>query len=135
MDSTLFLYSIGLWVVFVVLAIINGTIRNSVYGPKVGEHKGHVISSVVAVCYTLGVTYFFVNAIKQSATLVDLFLIGVFWVTITMVFEFGFGHYVIGHSWERLLGDYNLLKGRLWSLVLLTTFVAPIFWGLGLGLS
>ena len=135
MDLTLFLYSVGLWVVFVVLAILNGAIRNSVYGPKLGEHKGHVISSVVAVCYILAVTYFFVNAVKISATLTDLLLIGLFWVTITVLFEFVFGHYVVGHSWKHLISDYNILKGRVWSLVLLATFVAPVFWGLVLGFS
>ena len=57
-------------------------------------------------------TYFFVDAMKLSATLLDLFLIGLFWVTITVVFEFGFGHYVVKHSWEHLIADYNLLKGR-----------------------
>lgn len=135
MDFTLFLYSVGLWVVFVFLAILNGMIRNSVYGPKLGEPKGHVISSAVAVCYILVVNFFFINAVKISATLTDLLLIGLFWLTITVLFEFGFGHYVVGHSWEHLLSDYNIMKGRLWSLVLLVTFGAPLFWGIVLGLS
>jgi hypothetical protein len=135
MDFTLFLYSVGLWVVFVFLAILNGMIRNSVYGPKLGEPKAHVISSFVAVCYILVVNYFFINAVKISANLTDLLLIGLFWVTITVLFEFAFGHYVVGHSWEHLLSDYNIIKGRLWSLVLLATFGAPVFWGLVLGLS
>lgn len=135
MDSMLFLYSIGLWLIFLVLAIVNGTIRNSIYAPKVGQQKGHVISSVIAICYTLTVTYFLVNFIKPAATLMDLLLIGAFWLTITVFFEFGFGHYVIGHSWKHLINDYNILKGRIWSLVLLTTFVAPILWGYVLGLS
>ncbi|HII01788.1 TPA: hypothetical protein HA351_09125 [Methanosarcinaceae archaeon] len=28
-------------------------------------------------------------------------------------------------GWDRLLADYNILKGRVWILVLLTTFLAP----------
>jgi len=135
MNLVLILYSVGLWLVFVILAIINGTIRNSMYRPKLGKHKGHVISSIVAVCYILVVTYFFVDSIKVSVTLTDLLLVGMFWVTLTVLFEFGFGHYVVGHSWAHLLSDYNLIKGRLWSLVLLSTFGAPVFWGLVLGLS
>jgi hypothetical protein len=35
------------------------------------------------------------------------------------------GHYAFGHAWETLLADYNLLRGRVWLLVLATTFVAP----------
>lgn len=135
MDLMLFLYSIGLWLIFVVLAIINGVARNSIYAPKIGEHKGHIISSVIAICYILAVTYIFVNVLKPAVTLIDLLLIGAFWVTITVLFEFGFGHYVIGHSWDHLIADYAILKGRIWSLVLLTTFLAPVFWGILLGLG
>jgi hypothetical protein len=28
------------------------------------------------------------------------------------VFEFGFGHWVVGDSWSNLLGAYNLAEGR-----------------------
>jgi hypothetical protein len=119
-----------MWLVFLVLAIINGGARNSLYAPKVGEHKGHIISSLIAICYTLAGTYLFVNATAAIVTQTDLLLIGGLWLAITIVFEFGFGHYIIKHPWSHLLADYNLLKGRLWSLVLLTTFVSPAFWGL-----
>jgi len=63
-----------------------------------------------------------------NVTKIDLLLIGALWLTLTVAFEFGFGHYVMGHSWRYLLADYNILKGRLWSLVLLVTFVSPLFW-------
>ena len=35
-----------------------------------------------------------------------------------MLFELGFGHWVAGHPWSRLLADYDLLAGRIWVLVL-----------------
>jgi len=43
-----------------------------------------------------------------------------------VAFEFLFGHYVMGHPWSRLVQDFNLLAGRVWALVLLTTLFAPI---------
>ncbi|PVX24346.1 MAG: hypothetical protein CW691_08025 [Candidatus Bathyarchaeum sp.] len=129
------MYAVGVWLVFLVLAIINGIIRNSVYAPKLSEHKGHVISSLIAVAYTLAITYLFVNSISSTVTLADLLMVGAFWLTITVIFEFGFGHYIIGHSWSHLIADYNIIKGRLWSVVLLTTFAAPTFWGIILGLN
>ena len=130
LDALLFLYSVGMWLVFVVLAIVNGSARNFVYSKKVGEHKGHVISSIIAIGYILAGTYLFVNAVAPVASIADLLLVGGFWLAITVVFEFGFGHYVMKHPWSHLLSDYNLLKGRLWSLVLLTTSVSPVLWGL-----
>ena len=44
----------------------------------------------------------------------------------TMLFEFGFGHYVAKTPWKKLFHDYNLLKGRVWSLFLLTDLVSPL---------
>ena len=48
------------------------------------------------------------------------------WLLFTVAFEFGFGHYVAGHSWQRLLGDYNIFDGRVWSLFLLWLLLMPV---------
>lgn len=50
---------------------------------------------------------------------------GVIWLFSTIAFEFIAEHYVFGNSWEKLLADYNLFEGRIWSLVLLTILLAP----------
>ena len=55
-----------------------------------------------------------------------LLALGVFWTALTIAFEFGFGHYVMGHPWERLLADYNILAGRIWVLVLATMLLGPL---------
>ncbi|PTD93872.1 hypothetical protein C9439_05700 [archaeon SCG-AAA382B04] len=65
----------------------------------------------------------------QGYSKLDLVLIGTFWFILTIFFEFIFGHYVMGHLWNKLLADYNILKGRIWILVLLTTLVAPLITG------
>jgi apolipoprotein N-acyltransferase len=43
----------------------------------------------------------------------------------TIAFEFGFGHFVAGHSWSKLLADYNVFNGRLWLLVLVWITIMP----------
>ena len=129
METKIYLYAFGIWVLFAVLTIINGAIRNSWYAPKVGELKGHQISTIIGIAYVLIVTYLFVGMIETDVTKTDLLMIGVFWLIITIIFEFGFGHYIMGHPWSKLLADYNLLEGRLWSLFLLTTVISPLFWG------
>ena len=104
---------------------MNGVFRESFITPKVGEHTGHIISTIILICVILAVTHLFISNLKINYTKTDLLLIGAFWTVLTILFEFGFGHYVIGHSWSKLFADYNILKGRVWSLVLLTTFIAP----------
>lgn len=46
----------------------------------------------------------------------------------TIAFEFLFGHYVDGASWQELLADYNLFAGRLWPIVLASIAAAPFVW-------
>ena len=58
----------------------------------------------------------------------DLLKVGLLWVVLTLLFEFGMG-WVSGASWEAMIADYGLGRGRLWPLVLLAILVAPWFWG------
>jgi hypothetical protein len=43
--------------------------------------------------------------------------VGGVWASLTVVFEFGFGHFVGGKSWDELLDAYDIRKGGLWPLV------------------
>ena len=130
MQATIFLYAFGVWVIFAILAIINGIIRNQFYAPRVGEYPGHVISTIIAICIVVAGTYIFLRFVKIDYSTVNLLLVGVFWLVLTVLFEFIFGHYVIGHPWERLLADYNILNGRLWGLFLLALLISPLLIGL-----
>jgi hypothetical protein len=49
------------------------------------------------------------------------------WLGLTLAFEFLAGHYLFRQSWDRLLADYNVARGRIWPLVLVVTAAAP-FW-------
>jgi hypothetical protein len=64
---------------------------------------------------------------------VDLIVVGLLWLVLTVAFEFGFFHYVVGKPWDVLLADYNILRGRLWVLVLATVLLGPILVGTILG--
>lgn len=46
-------------------------------------------------------------------------------MALTMAFEFVVFHYAGVHSWADLLGNYNLLKGRVWVLLLVWIATAP----------
>jgi hypothetical protein len=51
--------------------------------------------------------------------------VGLIWVALTLAFEFLAGHYVFHNPWSRLLEDYNVVRGRIWILVLITTLMSP----------
>lgn len=114
------------WVCFVPMAVLNGVIREKVYRSVVGELRAHQIATALASGAFFSWTFFIFR--KQVALLdrTRLLLIGGSWVSMTMLFEFGFGHYVAKTPWKKLFHDYNMLKGRVWSLFLLTELVSPL---------
>jgi len=53
-------------------------------------------------------------------------MIGILWILMTVAFEFLAGHYLFGTSWEKIIADYNIARGRIWILVLVATLISPI---------
>lgn len=114
-----------LWIPLVFVAILNGTLRVEVYGRWVPELAAHQISTVTGILLVGLYTWLAMKRWPVDSTRTAL-LIGLLWFLMTIAFEFGFGHFVMGNSWERLFHDYNLLAGRVWSLFLLWVLVAPL---------
>jgi hypothetical protein len=46
-------------------------------------------------------------------------------VALTLGFEFLAGHFLFGDPWSQLLEEYNVFRGRIWILVLVTIAIAP----------
>jgi hypothetical protein len=112
------------WLGGIPIAIINGSLRNYGYGPYMSELLAHQISSITAIL--LFATYFWLLNKRWTMTNTKQSLqIGASWLILTILFEFVFGHYVMGHTWAHLLTDYNIFAGRLWSFVLLWTAIGP----------
>jgi hypothetical protein len=110
-----------------VVGVVNGIVRVVVVEPVVGAYPAHVVATLVTgIPAFLLVTYLYVRFGPIDHARRELTALGVFWLLLTIVFEFGFGHYVVGHPWSRLLADYNLLAGRLWVLVLVVILVGPL---------
>lgn len=124
--NKLILRSILLWLVFIPIAIINGTVRNFVYKPIVGDLIAHQVSTVIAISLFILVGYLFLKNISIKHTDNELVFAGLFLVFLTILFEFGFGHYVMGNSWEKLATDYNIFMGRTWALLLFAELVTPL---------
>jgi len=112
------------WLSLVVVAIANGSVRQYLLLPVVGEHPGHVVSSISLSLLILLVAWLAIRWIGP-ATAADAWLIGLVWVLATIAFEFLAGHYLFGNPWSKLLADYDVRQGRVWLLVLLATAVAP----------
>ena len=113
-----------LWIPMVFIAIANGVVRQAWFGKYLSELRAHQLSTLTGVVL-FGLYIGLALRFFRPTTATQALAIGFVWLGLTVAFEFGFGHYVAGHSWGRLFQDYNLLAGRVWVLVLLWLTVAP----------
>lgn len=112
------------WFGLVILAIANGAFREAVLTPRLGTGWAHFASSVSLSALILASAWFTVPWIGVSSSS-ECWLTGSIWLAMTVLFEFGFGHFVVKKSWAELLADYDLLAGRIWIVVLAVVFLAP----------
>jgi hypothetical protein len=120
------LRSAAVWGVLLMLAVLNGGVRDTWLSPWLGETTGRALSSVLLSGLILLVTWRTIGWIRP-ATAREALGIGALWLVLTLAFEFGVGHYGFGKAWSALLADYDLRHGRIWVAVLVVTFLAPLW--------
>ncbi len=112
------------WFVMLLIAMVNGSLRDFTYGLHMSELMAHQLSTVIGILLFALVIHQYVRRWPPASTR-TAWSIGLFWMALTMAFEFLFFHYVAGHSWQKLLANYDLTAGRLWPLILLWVACAP----------
>lgn len=117
-------YHILAWFILMIVGILNGILRELTYGPFFSDLTAHQISTFTGILFT-GLFVWLLWKYRPLESSRQAWIVGAVWFLFTICFEFGFGHFVMGHSWERLFNDYNLLKGRIWSLFLAWIGIMP----------
>lgn len=112
-----------IWVGILVLAIVNGVIREAVLIPQIGQIAGLIVSGVTLSVAIIGVAYITLPWLGAKKT-TSLLIIGLSWLILTVVFEFSFG-LLQGKSLSTLLQAYRFKGGNIWPIVLLITATAP----------
>jgi hypothetical protein len=115
----------AVWLLLLVVAVAAGTARSALLEPRLGERTAHQVGTLAVVALFAAVIWSTVRWIDPGLDRARLAALGIGWAAATIVFELGFGRWVGGHSWSRLLADYDLSAGRLWVLVLLTVALGP----------
>lgn len=114
-----------LWFALAIIAIANGVLREQSYGKFLSEISAHQLSTLTGVIFS-GAFVYFIHRVWPIRSSMQAWTIGGIWLISTIIFEFIFGHYIAGHSWEHLLNDYNIFEGRLWSLFLVWVLIMPV---------
>ena len=121
----LLITSVLAWLLILCLAVANGALREAVLIPSLGRSFGLVLSGVLLLSLLIAlVAYAFVRSRTRLSPAQGMF-VGVFWLFLTLVFEFGFGRLVQHKSWSELLDAYTFNGGNIWPVVLLVTLLAP----------
>ncbi len=122
--SRIIVKAIACWGLMLLAAILNAVIREKLVTPEFGDTVGRAISSLTLSFLIFSIVFLLIPwlAVRNPS---GLWILGVFWSVLTIAFEFSLG-YIRGLSLEAMFSDYNILKGRLWVLVLLITVISPI---------
>ena len=111
------------WFGMMILAVVNGGIRDYVYKASLGTLTAHQVSTATLMLLIAGylwglVTLFPFASVRQA------WMVGIVWFVMTELFEFGMG-IATGKPWSELLYAYNILAGQLWVLIPLWVLIAP----------
>lgn len=111
------------WLGGAVIGVANGATRELTYGKALPEPAANAISAVTAAAAFLG--YFdFLQRRRPLRSRRQALFVGGAWTTLTVGFEFGLGR-AQGKEWSELTAEYDLRRGRMWPLMLLTLATGP----------
>lgn len=125
MTARLFFNSLFVWVIIAIFAIVNGVFRENILAPVLGKTLALPISGLSLSIIIFVVTSLAFSLINGNDKLTYI-LIGLQWVFLTLMFEFVFGHFVVGKSWASIFAVFNIVKGDLFLVVLATSLVSPL---------
>jgi hypothetical protein len=92
--------------------------------PSPGDLRAHQVSTLTAA----GLISLYTWALSWRwplATTGEALRVGLLWLVLTLLFEVGFGQWVLKVTWRRLGMDYDLRHGRVWSLLLAWLLLLP----------
>ena len=113
-----------LWFPMLLLAVLNGAAREILYKNTLGDLRAHQLSTVtLLILFSLYIWLVIRTWTPDSSQ--QALMVGILWLVLTLAFEFGFGSFVGGRTWSELVGEYNLLVGRVWVFIPVWVAVAP----------
>ena len=112
------------WIPMLFIAVANGAIRQVTFGKVLPELRAHQLSTVVGSVLE-GLFIWFVIRRWPPSSGRQALGIGLVWLGLTVAFESFMGLVLARQPLARVLGDYDLLAGRVWVLFLVWLTLAP----------
>ena len=116
------------WFIEIGLSAINFFVLiNLIYEPRWGNLIAHQIGMSTRIIYIFVLVYFLLRPVKQYSAK-DLLWVGVFWMGIWLIFEWG-GSLLMRRPVSEILIGWNIFKGYMWPYVLLTYLLSSLIVG------
>ncbi|MDH4162498.1 MAG: hypothetical protein OEW15_07380 [Nitrospirota bacterium] len=120
------------WFGMMVLAVLNGALRDFAYQPHLGELAGHQISTVILLLLLFAGYFRFLTRRWPIESGRQAWAIGTMWFLMTEAFEFGMILMTSAHPWDKIFESYSLFEGQVWLFVPLWVLIGPyVFYRLG----
>jgi hypothetical protein len=111
------------WFGLVLLAIINGLVRENTFGRVLSTAASHAASSFLGLAL-FAIAVALLHRWRPLPNATQAWLVGIAWVLATVVFEAGMGR-MRGMTWPQLTAMYDISAGSLWPLLLAATLALP----------
>jgi hypothetical protein len=118
MNAPLLKTAVRAWLMDIVVSGFNFfVLMNTVYEPRWGVLRAHQIGMSTRIVYIFAFAYYLLRFVKEYDTR-DLVHVGLLWLGLTLLFEWG-GSLAIGRPVEEILIGWNIFVGYMWPYVLL----------------
>ncbi len=124
MHRTMIFKAILVWLLIVVLAVVNGLLREFMLVPYLGAQWALPTSGIILSLLVL-LACFYLQPWVGFKTSTEAYLVGLTWVVLTLSFEFIFGHYILQQPWSEIAQVFNVKAGNLFVLVLGVCWFGP----------
>jgi ABC-type antimicrobial peptide transport system permease subunit len=127
-NAVLLKTAVRVWLMEILVSGFNFfVLMNLVYEPRWGVLVAHQIGMSSRIVYISIFAYLLLRYVKKYQTK-DLAHVGLLWLGLTLVFEWG-GSFAIGRPVDEILIGWNIFAGYLWPYVLLTYLLSPLIVG------
>jgi hypothetical protein len=131
MNTRLLKIGIRVWLIETLISGFNFfVLMNLIYEPRWGTLVAHQIGMSTRIVYIFILAYFLLKYVKEYS-IKDLILIGLVWLGLEEIFEWG-GSFILRRSVEEILVGWNIFAGYMWPYVLLTYLLSNLIVGMTL---
>lgn len=128
MNANLLRVAFWVWVAEIAASAFNYfVLMRRVYEPRFGALRAHQIGMATRIVYIFGFATFLL-LFENDYCALDLVYIGLFWLGLTLVFEWG-GSLLTRRPVHEILIGWHVNRGYLWPYVLAAYLLSPLIVG------